>query len=132
MLGVTVLLCLSASIVWSETMDDLVKRDGLYYKKFSDVPFSGKIDGNEQGNIKNGKKIGSWIEYYDNGQLQIEENFKNVKRNGKIRVFYRNGKLAGEGVYKNDQKNGLFKYYGEDGELTKIQTFRMNKLVSSK
>ncbi len=25
MLGVTVLLCLSASVVWSETMDDLVK-----------------------------------------------------------------------------------------------------------
>ena len=42
MLGVTVLLCLSASIVWSETMDDLVKRNGVYYKKFSNKPSTPK------------------------------------------------------------------------------------------
>ena len=47
MLGVTILLCLSASVVWSENIDDLVKRNGVYYKKFSDVPFNGKVDGNE-------------------------------------------------------------------------------------
>ena len=26
-------------------MRDLVQRDGVYYKKFSDVPFSGKVTG---------------------------------------------------------------------------------------
>ena len=30
-LGVTVLLCLSTSVVWSLKMDDLVTRDGIFY-----------------------------------------------------------------------------------------------------
>ena len=55
MLGVTVLLCLSASIVWSETMDDLVKRNGVYYKKFSNIPFSGIAKAKEKG-IYKGRK----------------------------------------------------------------------------
>ena len=32
-------------------MDDLVERDGLYYQKFTKVPFTGEIDeGLERGN----------------------------------------------------------------------------------
>jgi hypothetical protein len=43
-------------------MDDLVKREGLYYKKFSDVPFSGKATG----------KYGAYtILYYRNGTPKI-------------------------------------------------------------
>jgi hypothetical protein len=41
----------------SEAMGDLVYREGLYYKKFSDVPFTEKITGKKQGAFKNGKKI---------------------------------------------------------------------------
>jgi hypothetical protein len=37
-------------------MDDLVLREGLFYKKFSEVPFSGKTTGLQQGTFKNGKK----------------------------------------------------------------------------
>ena len=48
-----------------ETMDDLVERDGVNYKKFSDVPFKGKITGYEntyrrEGSFKNGKRYGPW------------------------------------------------------------------------
>ena len=68
-LGLTILLCLYASIVWSETMKDLIWRDGNYYKKFSDVPFNGKVNGDIKGLIKNGKKEGTWVRYYENGQL---------------------------------------------------------------
>ena len=36
-------------------MADLVERDGLTYKKFTDVPFTGEVDeGLRQGNYKNG------------------------------------------------------------------------------
>jgi hypothetical protein len=54
-----------------ETMVDLVERDGLFYTKFTDVPFTGNINGKSQGVIKNGKKEGPWVEYQDNGQLQL-------------------------------------------------------------
>ena len=39
----TVLFCLTSSVGWSEVMDDLVQRDGLFYKQFSDKPFTGKV-----------------------------------------------------------------------------------------
>ena len=48
-------------------MDDLVERNELYFKKFSNVPFTGKISGIDSGRIKNGKKSGEWLYYYKNG-----------------------------------------------------------------
>ena len=38
------------------TMDDLVEREGIYYKKLTDVPFGGKVTGSKQGSFKNGVK----------------------------------------------------------------------------
>ena len=55
----------SPNVVLSETMDDLVKRNGIHYKKFSEVPFSGKTTGRFQGTFKNGKLDGAWVSYYD-------------------------------------------------------------------
>ena len=54
-------------------MDDLVKREGLYYQKFTDVPFTGEIDeGLERGNFKNGREEGMWVHYHENGQLSYK------------------------------------------------------------
>ena len=39
-----VLMSLVSSPSWGLSMDDLVERDGLYYKKFTDVPFIVEID----------------------------------------------------------------------------------------
>jgi hypothetical protein len=78
-------------VVLSETLDDLVEREGLYYKKFSDVPFSGKITGIIQSSFKNGKKEGAWISCHGNGQLF----FKGVHKDGKI-----------EGANLNYHENG--------------------------
>jgi antitoxin component YwqK of YwqJK toxin-antitoxin module len=60
----------------SETMGELVKRDGIYYKKFSDTPFTGKT-----------------TEYYDSGQLKIKVNYKNGEREGDETSYYENGQL---------------------------------------
>tara|TARA_B110000977_G_C10905195_1_gene426932 strand:- start:558 stop:758 length:201 start_codon:yes stop_codon:yes gene_type:complete len=63
-------------------MDDLVKRGGLYYKQFTDVPFTGKVTGIEQGSIKDGKRDGAWIAYRENGTVDKEKTgtFKNGKK----------------------------------------------------
>ena len=77
-------LCLLFPITtFGETMDDLVKREGLYYKNLSDVPFTGNITGKtEQGTIRNGKREGLWVYYYDNGQLSYKGTFKDGKEVG--------------------------------------------------
>ena len=76
----TCLLILSPTVVMSETLNDLVVRDGLVYKKFSDVPFTGKTTGKTQGTFKNGKKDGPWVYYYDNGHLWYKVTFKDGKK----------------------------------------------------
>jgi antitoxin component YwqK of YwqJK toxin-antitoxin module len=127
MLGVTVLLCLSASVVWSETMDDLVKRDGLYYKKFNNVPFTGTIDGKIQGSFKNGKRNGSWIIYWDNGQLRSKGDYKNGMYDGSWIKYGDNGQLRSKGHYKNGMYDGSWIKYGDDGQLWSKGNFRNGK-----
>jgi hypothetical protein len=36
-------------------------RNGLFYNQFTDIPFSGKVTGNEQGSLKNGERVGDWV-----------------------------------------------------------------------
>ena len=55
--SVVLLVLLFPSLALGETMRDLVERDGLHYKKFTTVPFSGKVTGNAQGTFKDG----SWM-----------------------------------------------------------------------
>ena len=70
------MVLLFPGLALGETMDDLVLREGLYYKKFSLVPFTGKITGRNQGKIKKGNKVGPWVSYHKNGQLYEEGTFK--------------------------------------------------------
>ena len=35
-------------------LDDLVTREGVYFKKFTNVPFTGKVTGKSRGKIRNG------------------------------------------------------------------------------
>ena len=63
-------LSLLSSPSWSETLtiDDLVERDNLYYKKFSDDPFTGEVIGKKKGKFINGKKEGTWLQFHENLQ----------------------------------------------------------------
>ena len=63
---------LLSSPSWSEgiSFDDLVERDGLTYKKFTNVPFTGDVDeGLEQGSFNNGKREGHWVIYKGDGSV---------------------------------------------------------------
>ena len=55
------------------TLDDLVERDGVYYKKFTDVPFSGKVTGQGQGELKDGVKDGPWVSYRKDGTVDEKD-----------------------------------------------------------
>ena len=72
------------ALALGETIDDLEYRgDGLIYENFSDVPFTGNITGKtEQGTIRNGKKEGLWVYYYDNGQLDDKGTYNDGKHDG--------------------------------------------------
>ena len=113
------ILTFLSSPSWSETitLDDLVYRNGLYYKKFTDVPFSGKITGRSDGYYKDGKENGLWRLYNKNGQLTHKTEYKDGKIHGFYKVYYENGKLNTQLNYKNGNLHGLVKVFFENGQL---------------
>ena len=128
-LGITILLCLSASIVWSETMADLNWRDGVYYKKLSDVPFNGKVNGDIEGLFKNGKKEGTWFRYYKNGELFSVSNYKAGKKNGAWITYSNKGMLIEKGMYKNDFEEGDWIRLYENGKINYKGKFKNGKKI---
>ena len=127
------LLSIIATPCLSETMSDLVKRDGIYYKKFTETLFSGEITGKVQGNYKRGKKEGEWVSYDDNGQLSGKGSFKNGKRDGEW-VYYHDKQLWSKGSYKNGKKEGEWIAYHDNGTVKEewAGTFKNGEKVSEK
>ena len=127
----TVLFCLNSSVGYSQNIicektgyscpeinfKDLVKRDGVYYKKFSDEPYTGKVTGLEQGSLKNGLKAGFWVKYFDNGQLYSKGHYKSNKLDGVWIYNHRNGQLHKKFHYKNNKVDGTFVNYYKNGNL---------------
>ena len=129
------LLSLISTPCLSETMDELVKRDGLYYEKLSKTLFTGKVTGKEQGRIKNGKKEGEWVEYYPKGLVGggytrarslRKGSYKDGEREGEWYYYYDDdGKLSAKGSYKNgEEEEGEWFRYNSDG----IEIFRKTPL----
>ena len=98
-----IISCLLLTFVGcSKTVDtyDLDKRDGLYYQKFTDVPFTGNVTGEEQGKISKGKREGKWLLYYEDGKLNEKGNYKDGKKEGEWLEYYRNGRIETKTNYK--------------------------------
>ena len=111
---IVLLTFLFPSFAYGEAVDwkDLVIRDGLYYKKFTDVPFTGNVEGvhfsgkTVSTNFKSGKVHGPWISYHENGQLWMRGSYKKGKLDGLVFVYQENGQLRKEvtGTYRLGEK----------------------------
>jgi hypothetical protein len=77
---ILLLTFLFPSLAFGVTMDDLVKREGIFYKKFTEVPFTGKVTGKIQGSFRNGKRVGPWVGYNDDGT--VNEGYAGTYKNG--------------------------------------------------
>ena len=91
------MVLLFPALALGETIDDLVYRDDLYYKKFTDVPFTGDItEKTLQGTFRNGKKDGPWVQYYENGQLWEKGTYKDGNKEGPWVDYNRDGTVYKE------------------------------------
>ena len=115
--SVVLLVLLFPALASGETLDDLVEREGLHYKKYTDVPFTGKITGNAQGTVKHGKRDGPWVDYHENGGLQSKGTYRNGERDGPWVTYWDNGQLKSKGTYKNGKEDGLWVIYWTNGHL---------------
>ena len=114
---ILLLTLLFPSLAYGVTIDDLVERDGIYYEKFSDVPFTGKVTGIYQGSIKNGKKDGLWFYYFRTGQLMRKGTLKDGEREGHWVHYHTNGQVMRSGTYKDGEREGPWVFYNETGTV---------------
>lgn len=110
--------CLVPLECWGMSINDIVFRDGLYFQKFSDVPFTGQLDeGLIRGSIKDGKRIGQWVEFWENGQLRSKGNYKNDQFHGHWVRYHENGELDRKRNYRNGVLDGPSISYFDNGQL---------------
>ena len=109
---------------------DLLKRNGLSYVKFTDVPFTGKTSGRKQITYKDGEKHGPYEVYYKNGQLEVKTTLKDGKEHGPYEVYHKNGQLKQKLTHKDGKPDGPFEMYHENGQLKMKGTVKAGKLVN--
>jgi antitoxin component YwqK of YwqJK toxin-antitoxin module len=109
-------LGLTASGAFATSMSDLVETNGIYYKKFTNEPFTGRLnEGRSQGTIKSGKMVGHWIFYHENGRVLAKGAMKNGGQEGHWVFHHENGWVLAEGPMKNGKAEGPWVKYYEDG-----------------
>ena len=104
----------------------LVERAGLWYKKGSDIPFSGTY-------IESGLELKTRLEAekskYIGKIAKIEKRYLNGKRHGDFCAFYRNAQVAGEGSYLNGKLHGEYQERGENTSITADYVYDQGEIV---
>lgn len=67
---------------------------------------------------KGGKKEGTSIEWYQNGQTHQEIEYHDDKMNGKWIFWHPNGQIEGELEMRDGNRFGISTYYTKDGKRT--------------
>ena len=119
----------------SEPVDfnSLVEREGLYYLRHTNEPYSGPVDGSINVHIKEGKLHGPFKRYYFfTVKLKEEGTYKDGKRHGPSISYHLNGQLWIKVTYKDDKWDGPYKQYDENGELEFEYTYKDGELIDSK
>jgi|GEM_PF-1035298 len=144
----SIIFCLISSVSWGENVSwaDLVENpgDGLVYKKFRDVPFTGVVmataDDPIQRSYKDGVKHGRWVEFdanglvktkseFSEGQLQKKVGFENGKETTEERYeYYGSGKLYQKSNYREGESHGLQESYYANGQLYYKQNYKDGEL----
>ena len=120
------------------SFENLVERNDLTYEINNERPFSGKAFSkyeNQQfreiGYFKDGKKVGVWEYFGDNGQIIKKETYNNNKLNGLSEKFSLEGKKIFSIEYKDNLKDGLCENYNENEIKISSKNFTKDTLNGS-
>ena len=112
-------------------INHIVEQNGVYLKKFSDEFVSGEVFemyGDMKvplGKMKDGKKEGKWMVWYDNGTKQEEQNYKDGKKNGLFTEWNENQEIIQKGMFQSNLMNGEWVF------LIKQSGFGFDNIVST-
>ncbi|MDA7498494.1 toxin-antitoxin system YwqK family antitoxin [Akkermansiaceae bacterium] len=115
-------------------VDELEDREGVFYLKLSNTPYTGKsFEFHENGNkkseltLKEGKIDGLLLQWHANGQKKTEVNFKDGKQHGDVRGWHENGQKKSEETWKDGKQHGLAHLYYENGQMEQESNWKDGK-----
>lgn len=76
---------------------------------------------------KEGRKAGTWKNYYVTGEIKSTGNYENNVKEGKWTYLFKDGKIEQSGEYRNGQPNGLWIWYYSDGAIEREEEFYKGK-----
>ena len=121
---ILLMVFLFPSLALGVEFGDLVQRGGLYYERFTNIPFSGKVTGLSQGSFKDGMKDGPFVSYFSSGQLWKKVTYKDGVRDGPYVSYWTNEQLMFEGIFKDGQEDGPWVVYWDNGQLWGKGTYK--------
>jgi len=72
-----------------------------------------------EGPVKQGKKYGKWVAWFDSGIKWSEGTFKYEVSHGKRTVWHDNGQKYYEGEYFFGDRSGVWQFWNSEGEFLK-------------
>ena len=104
--------------------DDLIERNGLWYEKFTSVPFTGSVYAEyaggkrvKNGEIVNGLREGPWEKYWENGQLSVKISYKEGKPDGVPEIYSENGQIKSKSNYQDSERDDPWEIYDLEGQF---------------
>ena len=114
----------------------LENKDGVYYLRNENKPFSGpvfSIEGYPSGStgfILKGKFDGDFISTFGDGQLRSLDTYKNGLRSGKFEYYHVNGQISSQGIFVEGKLDGKVESSNYEGNPTSIVSYD-NGVVNS-
>tara|TARA_Y100000739_G_C20317014_1_gene332586 strand:+ start:46 stop:618 length:573 start_codon:yes stop_codon:yes gene_type:complete len=101
----------------------LVEREGVFYTKDTNKPYSGLVFSldkkgrtKREGILEDGKMISyTGFKWYENGQMKRKGIYIDEKENGLWTEWYENGQKKFDFNYKDGERDGLSTYWFETG-----------------
>ena len=133
---------------------DAQDRDDIIYLPNKTKPFTGNnlckyvnSQIKSKGKIKDGKKEGKWIWWYENGQKGLEKFYKDGKLDGKVTWWYGyfignniktplynviklDGQIWSTQYYKDDKKDGKWTTWFESGQILSEEHYKDGKCIT--
>ena len=107
-------------------------RDGVYYTKDTNKPYSGPVFSlirkglnKRESILEDGKMITyKEFEWHRNGQKEVEVTYKDGKREGLFIEWFVNGRKDSESTYKNGVRDGLYTGWHKNGQKRVEGTYK--------
>ncbi len=116
--------------------DELVKRNNIFFKKFTNTPFSGFVETyHKNGQLKvsgylvKGKQNSLWEEYFSNGKKKSVGRYKMGQKDGSWKYYFLNSNIKEKEFYKEGKKDGLWETFDNQGKLIKSESYKNGEWV---